>query len=43
MTVDDALLILQGLPPVRLQAARAETVGRMRSKPGRSYKPGEVK
>jgi phosphoglycerate dehydrogenase-like enzyme len=43
MTVDDALLVLQGLPPVRLQAARAETVGRMRSRPGRSYKPGEVK
>jgi len=43
MTIDDALLILQGLPPVRLQAARAETVGRMRSKPGHSYKPGEVK
>ncbi len=42
IAVDDALLILRGLPPVRLQAARAETVGRMRSKPGRSYKPGEV-
>jgi phosphoglycerate dehydrogenase-like enzyme len=43
MAVDDALLVLQGLPPVRLQAARAETVGRMRSKPGRSYKEGEVR
>lgn len=42
MTVDDALLILRGLPPVRLQQARAETVGRMRSKPGRAYKPSEV-
>ena len=42
MTVDDALLILAGLPPVRLQAARPETVGRLRSKPGRSYKKGEV-
>ncbi len=42
MTVDDALLILAGLPPVRLQAARAETVGRLRSKPGRSYKKGEI-
>jgi phosphoglycerate dehydrogenase-like enzyme len=42
MTVDDALLILSGLPPVRLQAARAETVARLRSKPGRSYKKGEI-
>jgi phosphoglycerate dehydrogenase-like enzyme len=37
MVVDDALLVLAGLPPVRLQAARRETVGRMRSSPGRSY------
>jgi phosphoglycerate dehydrogenase-like enzyme len=37
MVVDDALLILAGLPPVRLQPARRETVGRMRSPPGRSY------
>ncbi|MCB1491299.1 MAG: hydroxyacid dehydrogenase [Rhodobiaceae bacterium] len=43
MAVDDALQVLRGLPPVRTQAARAETVARMRSKPGRSYKPGEVK
>jgi phosphoglycerate dehydrogenase-like enzyme len=42
MTVDDALLILAGLPPVRLQAARPETVARLRSKPGRPYKRGEV-
>jgi phosphoglycerate dehydrogenase-like enzyme len=42
ITVDDALLILAGLPPVRLQAARAETVARLRSKPGRSYKKGEI-
>ena len=37
MVVDDAELVLKGLPPVRLQAARPETVGRMRSIPGRSY------
>ncbi len=43
MVVDDADLILRGLPPVRLQAARAETVGRMRSMPGRSYSREEVK
>lgn len=42
MTVDDTLQILKGLPPMRLQPARAETVALMRSKPGRSYKPGEV-
>jgi len=42
MVADDALLILAGLPPVRLQAARAETVGRLRSRPGRSYAKGEV-
>jgi len=43
MVVDDASLILAGLPPVRLQAARRETVGRMRSQPGRSYSKEEVK
>jgi len=37
MTVDDLSLILAGLPPVRMQAARRETVARFRSKPGRSY------
>lgn len=42
MVVDDALLILRGLPPVRLQAARRETVGRLRSKPGRTYAKDEV-
>jgi phosphoglycerate dehydrogenase-like enzyme len=42
MVVDDALLILAGLPPVRLQAARRETVGRMRSPPGRSYSREEL-
>lgn len=42
MVVDDALLILAGLPPVRLQAARLETVARLRSKPGRSYGKGEI-
>ena len=40
MVVDDALLILAGLPPVRLQQARPETVGRLRSRPGRSYGKG---
>jgi phosphoglycerate dehydrogenase-like enzyme len=37
MTVDDLSLILAGLPPVRMQVARRETVARLRSKPGRSY------
>ena len=37
MAVDDLALILSGLPPVRMQPARRETVGRYRSKPGRSY------
>jgi phosphoglycerate dehydrogenase-like enzyme len=40
MVVDDLSLILQGLPPQRLQAARPETVGRWRNPPGRSYAPG---
>jgi phosphoglycerate dehydrogenase-like enzyme len=43
MVVDDALLILADLPPVRLQAARRETVGRLRSPPGRSYEKDEMK
>lgn len=38
MAVDDLALILSGLPPVRMQAARRETVALYRSKPGRSYK-----
>jgi phosphoglycerate dehydrogenase-like enzyme len=42
MVVDDALLILAGLPPVRLQPARPETVTRLRSKPGRSYMKSEI-
>jgi phosphoglycerate dehydrogenase-like enzyme len=42
MVVDDALLILAGLPPVRLQAARPETAARLRSMPGRAYALGEV-
>jgi phosphoglycerate dehydrogenase-like enzyme len=40
MVVDDLGLILRGLPPQRLQAARAETVGRWRNPPGRTYAPG---
>jgi phosphoglycerate dehydrogenase-like enzyme len=40
MVVDDLSLILNGLPPQRLQAARPETVGRWRNPPGRSYAPG---
>jgi phosphoglycerate dehydrogenase-like enzyme len=40
MVVDDLGLILRGLPPQRLQAARPETVGRWRNPPGRSYAPG---
>lgn len=40
MVVDDLSLILRGLPPQRLQAARPETVGRWRNPPGRSYAPG---
>jgi phosphoglycerate dehydrogenase-like enzyme len=43
MVVDDAELILKSLPPVRLQAARPETVGRMRSTPGRSYTKEEIR
>lgn len=43
MVVDDVGLILAGLPPVRLQPARPETVGRLRSAPGRSYSKDEVK
>ena len=40
IVVDDLGLILQGLPPQRLQAARLETVSRWRNPPGRSYAPG---
>jgi len=34
MVVDDLDLMLRGLPPVRLQAARPETIGLQRSRPG---------
>lgn len=37
MVIDDLSLILAGLPPIRMQAARRETVARYRSTPGRSY------
>jgi phosphoglycerate dehydrogenase-like enzyme len=37
MAVDDLALILSDLPPVRMQPARRETVGRYRNTPGRSY------
>lgn len=37
MAVDDLGLILAGLPPIRMQPARRETVGRYRSLPGRGY------
>jgi len=40
MVVDDLTLILAGLPPQRLQAARPETVAGWRNPPGRSYAPG---
>ena len=40
LVVDDLDLILRGLPPQRLQSARAETVGRWRNPPGRSYPAG---
>jgi len=40
LVVDDLGLILSGLPPQRLQAARSETVSRWRNPPGRSYGPG---
>lgn len=36
MVIDDLSLILQGLPSVRLQAARRETVSRMRSPPAQN-------
>ncbi|MEO7937264.1 MAG: NAD(P)-dependent oxidoreductase, partial [Burkholderiaceae bacterium] len=40
LVVDDLGLILSGLPPQRLQLARAETVSRWRNPPGRSYAAG---
>ncbi len=42
MVVDDLELIFKNLPPVRMQEAKAETVARFRSKPGRSYKKGDL-
>jgi len=39
MVVDDLELVLRGLPPVRLQSAQPETVGRLRSKPGIAAQP----
>lgn len=39
--LDDLDLILRGLPPARLQAARRQTVGSMRSKAGRTYGAAE--
>ena len=40
IVVEDLELILRGLPPQRLQAARLETVTRWRNPPGRTYAPG---
>lgn len=40
MVVEDVALILGGLPAARLQAARRETIGRLRSIPGRTYARG---
>lgn len=37
MVLDDLGLILRGLPPVRLQPARRETVAKLRSPPAQSY------
>jgi hypothetical protein len=38
MILDDLSLVLRGLPPVRLQQARRETVALMRSPPAH-YRP----
>ena len=40
MVVDDLELVLRGLPPVRLQPARPETVSRFRSMPSRAAEKG---
>ncbi len=37
MALDDLDLVLRGLPPIRLQAARRETVARLRSPPAQTY------
>lgn len=42
MAVDDLELILNGLPPVRMQQAQPETVKLYRSKPGRNYNNEEL-
>ncbi|MEJ2057556.1 MAG: NAD(P)-dependent oxidoreductase [Desulfofustis sp.] len=42
MVVDDLGLILNSLPPIRMQQAKRETVKHYRSKPGRSYKREEL-
>lgn len=42
MAVDDLELILNNLPPVRMQQAQEETVKHYRSKPGRNYKKEEL-
>lgn len=42
MAVDDLELILDGLPPVRMQQARPETVKHYRSKPGRNYNKEDI-
>lgn len=39
MILDDLALIFRGLPPMRLQQARRETVSKLRSPPARSYTP----
>jgi len=41
--LDDLALIFRGLPPVRLQPARRQTVSHLRSKPGRTYSDHEAK
>jgi phosphoglycerate dehydrogenase-like enzyme len=41
--LDDLALIFRGLPPLRLQPARRQTVSLMRSKPGRTYSEREAK
>ena len=37
MVVDDLSLIISGLPPVRMKAAKPETAALFRNLPGRSY------
>jgi len=42
MAIDDLALILRGLPPVRMQAAKRETASLYKSKPGRSYEQNSL-